>query len=324
MAAISEPLSPALAKDHLRPFDIRRDLGAVADLVELCFADTLDPDGRDYLARMRSAASSTSIVGMAKGWASVPMAGFVWEEDGRIVGNASLIPYFLTGRRSFLIANVAVHPEYRRRGIARRLTEKAVAYTRERGCPAAWLHVRAENQGALQLYRSLGFQDRAVRTTWMGNPDYAAAENPPGIRFISPGGQHWPLLSAWLRSSYPPELSWHMPFHQNNLRPGFFGFISRFLYNTYIHQWGALRGGRLMAAAAWQATGSHANVIWLAAPPDGENEVVRLLLEHVRHHAPTRRALALDYPAGQNDQAIRNAGFVEQQTLVWMSLTFSR
>ena len=99
MAAISETIAPSAVKKHLRPFDVRRDLGEVADLVELCFADTLDPDGRDYLRRMRSAAKSSSLLGMAQGWSSAPMTGFIWEENERIVGNLSLIPYFFKARR---------------------------------------------------------------------------------------------------------------------------------------------------------------------------------------------------------------------------------
>jgi len=38
------------------PFDIRRDLDPVADLVETCFAETLDEDGKRYVRQMHSAA----------------------------------------------------------------------------------------------------------------------------------------------------------------------------------------------------------------------------------------------------------------------------
>ena len=320
MAAISETIAPSAAKKHLRPFDVRRDLGEVADLVELCFADTLDPDGRDYLRRMRSAANSSSLLGMAQGWSSAPMTGFVWEENERIVGNLSLIPYFLKARRCFLIANVAVHPNYRRAGIARQMTDAGIRYARERHAPAIWLHVREHNEAALGLYRSLGFAQRAVRTTWHANPDPATAETPAGLRFITPGKGNWPQVRAWLDESYPPELTWHMPFHLNSLRPGILGTIARMAYNTYVRQWGAVQAGRLRAAAVWQATGSSSNVLWLAAPEGGDPLVVQALLEHILKRAPTRRGLLLEFPARRFDQAIRQAGFTEQQTLVWMEL----
>jgi GNAT superfamily N-acetyltransferase len=332
MATVSKAFASPVFRKHLRPFDVQRDLRAVADLVELCFADTLDPDGRNYLARMRLAASGSSFLNMAKGWSAAPWAGYVWEEDGKIVGNASLIPYYIKTRRFFLIANVAVHPSYRRRGIARQLTEQAIEYSRLRHVPAAWLHVRQDNQAALKLYTSLGFVERAIRTTWLGEADQTLAgsingtssETPPGLRFIVPNGSHWPLLSAWLNRSYSPELSWHMPFHSNNLRPGIVGVLSRLFYNTYIRQWGVMQNGRLSAAIAWQATGSYANVIWLAAPLKGDELAVRELLKYMRRHSPTRRTMTLDYPALQYTRSIQEAGFVEQQTLVWMSLPLSK
>ncbi len=326
MAAISEAISPSILKQHLRPFDMRRDLSAVADLVELCFADTLDPDGRDYLRRMRSAGgrdsdgSTASILRSAQGWASSPMTGYVWVEDGQIVGNVSLIPYFIQTQRHYLVANVAVHPKYRRLGIARRMTEQAVAYVREHRVASVWLHVREENQAALDLYHSLNFIERAVRTTWLTDPDYSSIEKPPGVRFFEPIGASWPMISAWLLRTYPPQLSWHMPFHLNTLRPGLIGAFLRFMVNSNIRQWGVLQENRLAAAAAWQATGAHANLLWLAAPENANPLAVSALLEHIRHHSPTRRAVALDYPARQLDTAIRSAGFHEQQTLVWMEL----
>jgi hypothetical protein len=251
------------------------------------------------------------------------MNGYVWQDGGRIVGNVSLIPYLLHGRRSFLIANVAVHPDYRRRGIGRKLTEKAIVFCRSKHAPSTWLHVREENQPARQLYQSLGFQDKAVRTTWLANPDYSPHERPPGLRMISPGGGQWPAIQHWLKRSYPPELSWHMSFNANNLRPGLIGMVARFLNNAYIHQWAVTQSGRLMAAAAWQASGAYANSLWLAAPLNSMDEPVRALLQHIRWHSPTRRSLALEYPARQYDQAIQEAGFSEQQTLVWMELKLS-
>jgi len=40
---------------QLRPLNLLRDLPAVADLVETCFADTMDAEGRRYVQQMRRA-----------------------------------------------------------------------------------------------------------------------------------------------------------------------------------------------------------------------------------------------------------------------------
>src|SRR5512139_1351996 len=102
--------------------------------------------------------------------ASIPLSGFVWEEDGRLVGNLSLIPFLNQGRQYYLIANVAVDPNNRRRGIARALTEAAIEQVRNRGVGAVWLHVREDNIPAYNLYTSLGFVEKACRTTWDFTP----------------------------------------------------------------------------------------------------------------------------------------------------------
>lgn len=327
MAAITKTIAPSDTENLLRPFDMRRDLGAVADLVELCFADTLDSDGRDYVARMRSAARNSPLLSWASAtadWASVPMGGFVYFQDGRLVGNASLIPYYVKGRRFFLIANVAVHPDYRRQGIARRLTEQAIEFARQKNTPSTWLHVREENYGAIRLYASLGFLERAVRTTWISQPDYLPGEPPPGMQFINPDGRQWPVYQPWLVRSYPQELSWHIPFHASSLNPGWPGTFSRLLYNTYVQQWGLLHGSRLLGVAAWQSTSARANWLWLAAPQVADEQAIRALLVYARRHAPTQRPLVLDYPAHQFDPAIDAAGFAAQQTLIWMELPFSK
>jgi ribosomal protein S18 acetylase RimI-like enzyme len=327
MAAITKTIASSAAESQLRPFDMRRDLGAVADLVELCFADTLDSDGRDYVARMRSAARNSPFLSWASAtseWASVPMGGFVYLQDDRLVGNASLIPYYVKGRRFFLIANVAVHPDYRRQGIARRLTEQAIEFARQKGTPSTWLHVREENYGAIRLYQSLGFLERAVRTTWISQPDYTAGDPPPGMHFINPDSRQWTVYQPWLRRSYPQELSWHIPFHASTLDPGWHGKFSRLLYNTYVQQWGLLQGSRLLGVAAWQSTTARANWLWLAAPQVADEQAMRALLVYARRYAPTQRPLVLDYPAHQFDPAMDAAGFAAQQTLIWMELPFSK
>jgi ribosomal-protein-alanine N-acetyltransferase len=56
------------------------------------------------------------------------------------------------------ITNLAVHPEWRRRGVARRLLATALAEGASRGVVLAFLEVRPTNTRALALYDSLGFQ----------------------------------------------------------------------------------------------------------------------------------------------------------------------
>jgi ribosomal-protein-alanine N-acetyltransferase len=56
------------------------------------------------------------------------------------------------------ITNLAVHPDYRRRGVARALLEAMLAGARQRGVELVFLEVRPTNAEAIGLYASFGFQ----------------------------------------------------------------------------------------------------------------------------------------------------------------------
>jgi [ribosomal protein S18]-alanine N-acetyltransferase len=56
------------------------------------------------------------------------------------------------------IANVAIHPGFRRMGIAKRLIREALATGTMYGAASAMLEVRISNLPAQELYASLGFE----------------------------------------------------------------------------------------------------------------------------------------------------------------------
>lgn len=55
------------------------------------------------------------------------------------------------------IHDIAVHPQYRNRGVGRALLAEVERDARRRGCCRITLEVRADNAGAQHLYRSAGF-----------------------------------------------------------------------------------------------------------------------------------------------------------------------
>lgn len=61
------------------------------------------------------------------------------------------------------IMNLAVHPRYRRQGIARALLKEALSRARALGAQVSWLEVRPSNQPAQALYESFGFEKVGVR-----------------------------------------------------------------------------------------------------------------------------------------------------------------
>ena len=69
---------------------------------------------------------------------------------------------------------VAVLPEKRRRGYARRLLDAFLAESDERDADTLWLDVRESNAAAIALYRSLGFSVVLRRENYYRDPTEAA------------------------------------------------------------------------------------------------------------------------------------------------------
>jgi ribosomal protein S18 acetylase RimI-like enzyme len=306
-------------------------LNDVADLVELCFADTLDADGRRYIQQMRSAARNARYLRWAMNLAenvSMPLAGYVWVENGKLVGNLSIIPLTKQGTRTTLIANVAVEESYRRQGIARALTTAALEDIQRRGVETVWLQVIEGNPAALHLYQSLGFEERAIRTTWeskQGSFDahFSNMRKPPSnVTVGRRSSQVWPQQQRWLKQTYPPDVIWHLPLNLKVLQPGLSGFLYRFFSGAHQRQWAARREKDLLGVITWTPGTVLTDHLWLATTPEQEDTAIRALLPHIRRHLSERRSLDLNYPAGRGAEAFRDGGFQAHQTLIWMELVF--
>lgn len=66
--------------------------------------------------------------------------------------------------------NIAVHNDYRGRGIATALVEKLVVQLREKGNYQLTLEVRISNETAKKLYEKLGFLEVGRRPNYYHNP----------------------------------------------------------------------------------------------------------------------------------------------------------
>ncbi len=79
----------------------------------------------------------------------------------------SVVGYCLSrGMKDVLhILNLAVHPRFRHKGIARRLVEEMAAYARSTAKSIVLLEVRVNNIAAKSLYTSMGFE---YVCTWKG------------------------------------------------------------------------------------------------------------------------------------------------------------
>lgn len=156
---------------HIRPVNLRRDLASLADLIELVFAPTMDDGGRAAIREMRYMSHmgiGLSLFSRLNDMMLGIKMGYVWIEDGKLVGNVSIYPANLpdSQRNVWIIANVGVHPTFQGRGIARKLMNQCLDMLRERRGQAAILQVDQDNHKAIQLYERLGFYHERGFTQW--------------------------------------------------------------------------------------------------------------------------------------------------------------
>jgi ribosomal protein S18 acetylase RimI-like enzyme len=82
-------------------------------------------------------------------------SGFV-VDDGQI--RAFIATAFQEWNRRLVVWHFYVSPTHRRKGLGRRLLERALVYGREQGASVAWLETSNLNYPGVQAYLRLGFQ----------------------------------------------------------------------------------------------------------------------------------------------------------------------
>ena len=185
----------------LRPFSSIRDLPAVTLLLAREFSSELQVESAT-MARLLNWVNRLPVLAWAwpglDAWFDGGMAGFVWVENGRVVGNANVTP-LSRGGLDWVVSNVVVDGPFRRRGIGRRLVEACLEHVLLQGGRRALLQVWEGNLPAVQLYGGLGFRvaGRTRRLVVRGGGERATGvpdECPPGWQWRhSWFGDDWAL-----------------------------------------------------------------------------------------------------------------------------------
>ncbi len=246
--------------------------------------------------------------------------GYVWEENGDVVGNVSLIRIRYRQRSIGLIANVAVHPSFRRRGIGRALVESAIQEALSRGAGEIWLQVREDNEGAISLYEKLGFIIRAKRRIWY---TLTTLDVPSGSAYtIRPTPRaFWPQVKRWLEHLHPEELGWYHQWEWELARPGWEMRLWRALLGIPAAQWTSFYQGQPQATILWYPSPREENGLWMAYGRETSPQTVLPLLWRVRQAFYHRhRMLYLEHPHSELEEILRAAGFSILRTLLWMRL----
>ncbi len=125
-----------------------KDITAVAEIEKLCFSSP-------WNEQMISEEIDNDFSQM-----------FVAESEGAVCGYCGV--QLLAGEG--YITNIAVHPDFRRKGIGRLLLQRLEALANEEHAEFLTLEVRESNAPAIALYSGMGFEAVGIRRQYYTNP----------------------------------------------------------------------------------------------------------------------------------------------------------
>jgi hypothetical protein len=246
----------------------------------------------------------------------------VYEVDGRIVGNLSMIPFHKNGDFVYLIANVAVDPEFRRQRIAFDLTARALKYATEKAAKSTWLQVRDDNPAAIDLYSQMGFVERCRRSTYtIKSRKRWTKLLGEDLKIRKRKDFEWEKQKSLLQVYYPEEIRWNVGLREKRLLPGFWHGLSRFLSGMSITNISIHQGNKLLGFASLERTTLYADNLWIVAVDNHDEEVISGAVPYFRSSTINTRPQTINYPVGRGENAFTNLGFEKNHTLIWMEET---
>ncbi len=146
--------------------------------------------------------------------------GYFWEEDGRPIG--MIVMQRRNTTNTWTIGNVGVLPEFRRRGIARKLVIACLDFIRAHGGEVALLDVIAENIPAYHLYQQMGFAHYTSRIEFNYLSDMILPETPlsDGYTSRSMGKFEWRPRFELDKEVTPANVQEFEPVTEAYLNPG--------------------------------------------------------------------------------------------------------
>jgi ribosomal protein S18 acetylase RimI-like enzyme len=323
----------AAAQSGIRPFELARDLRPVAELISDAFALELDERGAAALREMRMMSRVGGLLGvlnMAGSDFNDFFGGYVWVEEGKVVGNITVQRADKHGTR-WQIANVAIAKEYRGRGLSRRLMDQAIRHIREQGGKWAVLQVYAENHVARTLYDHMGFESlggimelKAARAARVAAPQDSTLEP-----FSS--GQWQPLYdlansqlgagAQWWRSLRRSD--YEMTFEQQTGEWAWELLGRRRILRRCVRTGSHFEAAMVVTAQRWK--GPHKLQLWVRPSHYGQKEqpLIQWALHALNDYPawPVTISISTDHDAARD--LLSQAGFMVQRTLLTLRLAVS-
>ena len=321
-------VTTASVSNHLangpRPIILNRDAPQILRLLETVFGEQLAQEG---LPPLISGPSSAMF------WRLNPAAsklglGYVWEEEGRIVGNVTVLTTQRISR--YLIVNVAVHPDYRRRGIARMMMASVTDMIRQRGGKEIMLQVVRENEAATELYHSLHYDMLGHMTNWEQSylrrrEILPTAEVQTGLPIRELRSQEWRAAYELDQASLDPDLNWPEPLPKTVYQMGFWRKMMHFINGRSMEAWVTTnRQDQLTGMISLWGEWGRPYQAALRVAPEWRGLAERPLLAKMtrRLRQLSSRNVHIHHPADDHDvnQLLREANFRPKRTLTHMRL----
>ncbi|MFQ5592902.1 MAG: GNAT family N-acetyltransferase [Anaerolineae bacterium] len=313
----------------LRPLNPTRDLKQVVDLLRIAFPEELGRPEAAWLRDVETLGALKPLIWLVN---QFNMAlggffyGFVWIEDGRVVGNVTISRL---SSQNWLISNVAVHPDYRRRGIARELMEAGVDWVGRRNAQWVTLEVRRENVPAKSLYFDMGFVlvEGTTELERHGAEPTSHIAAPDGYR-LRPARPEDGLQMYELAREFTPALAQRIePLRQQDYQVGWLGRVAlgaRQLFGLPATQrWVAADAGGRLVALLEARMGGYRQQLRLLMHPDLHDILAEALVTRgLEALAGRRRVIRVQVDADHTAVIVtlEAHGFREVHTLDRMAL----
>ena len=309
-----------------------RDLPQLIELLRLVFVRELGVEGQQLFRSLPD--SNTPAVFWRFDPALARLSpGYVWEIDGRIVGNVTLLPTRSQSR--YLVANVAVHPDFRQQGIARMLMGSIEEEVRQRCGSEILLQVDHDNETAIHLYRLLGYEVRGSMSSWRTSVslvrdlpmDETGAHRFRDVRKLE--RNRWKEAYRLDCDALLPDLHWPDELHVDAYKKGLRQRAANFLNGRFEQTWVTVDNENKMSGLAtifseW----GRPHQLNLRAHPLWRGQVEWLLLQKLIDRLRTlpRRNVQIVHLAEDEvaNRLFTSANFSRRRTLTHMRLELKR
>ncbi len=321
----------------MRPLKLPQDLKVLAEIIPPSFQYPENPEWsfaedeiESTLNTLRSLKRFWPIISFIQkiypGLRNI-LRGFIWEEDGKPVG---LVNGQTRGNTdNWVIGNVAVLPEYRRRGIARKLVQAAIDMIAKEEGETIILDVINQNIPAYNLYKKLGFEHFSgeIELQTYSNTPTPSPALPPEQKADPYNASDWEPRYQLAKQIAPPEnhkyepikkYHYKQPLSVRTLNPFIRFTMGVRVIGEFIRpqQEGQLIGWWRAALRTRSGGVNHIAARTAADNPQTAKYIIESMM-HAAHSASPGRRTLLTLPQWQTDlvQAALNAGFEKRMEL---------